>query len=128
MQATGTFDVKMAPQADADATVGRMSLDKQFHGDIEGTGKGMMLAAMTATPSSAGYVAIEKVTGTLQGKRGSFLLQHSSTMARGIPSQSIVVIPDSGTDELTGLSGSMTIIVEGKKHSYEFGYTLGKAS
>lgn len=127
-RATGTFDVKLAPQADADATVGRMSIDKQFHGDIEGTSNGMMLAAMTAIPNSAGYVAIEKVTGTLHGKRGSFLLQHSSTMARGVPSQSISVIPDSGTGELPGLSGSMTIIIEGKQHSYEFAYTLGKAS
>lgn len=122
--ARGTFDVKMTPQADADATIGRMSLDKEFHGDIAGTSKGMMLAAMTATPTSAGYVAIEKVSGTLHGKRGSFLLQHSSTMARGVPSQSIIVIPDSGTDQLTGLSGSLTIIIEEKKHSYEFAYTL----
>jgi hypothetical protein len=124
MLAKGTFEVKLVPQADADTSVGRMSIDKQFQGDIAGTSKGMMLAAMTAVPNSAGYVAIEKVTGTLHGKRGTFVLQHSSTMARGVPTQSITVIPDSGTDELKGLSGSLVIIVEGKKHSYEFEYTI----
>jgi hypothetical protein len=104
-----------------------MSIDKKFHGDLEGASKGTMLASMTAIPNSAGYVAIEKVTGTLHGKRGSFALQHSGTMNRGAQSLTITVVPDSGTDELAGISGSMKIIIEGKKHSYEFEYTIAKA-
>ena len=124
MHATGTFDVTLAPQADADSAIGRMSIDKQFHGDLDGTSKGTMLASMTAIPSSAGYVALEKVTGTLHGKRGTFALQHSGTMNRGAQSLTITVVPDSGTDELAGIFGSMKIIIEGKKHSYEFEYTL----
>ncbi len=124
MLAKGTFEVKLVPQADTDTSVGRMSIDKQFQGDITGTSKGMMLAAMTGVPNSAGYVAIEKVSGTLHGMHGTFVLQHSSTMARGVPTQSITVIPDSGTDELKGLAGSLIIVVVGKKHSYEFAYTI----
>lgn len=101
-----------------------MSLDKQFRGDLEATSKGEMLA-VRVEQGSAGYVAMEKVDGTLHGKRGTFVLQHSSTMNRGVPTQSISVVPDSGTDQLAGLSGRMTIIVEGKAHSYDFQYTLG---
>jgi hypothetical protein len=127
IHATGTFDVTLVPQADADSAVGRMSIDKKFHGDLEGASKGTMLASMTAIPNSAGYVAIEKVTGTLHGKRGSFALQHSGTMNRGAQSLTITVVPDSGTDELAGISGSMKIIIEGKEHSYEFEYTIAKA-
>jgi hypothetical protein len=126
MLAKGTFEVKMVPQADADATVGRMTLDKELAGDIVGTSKGMMLASMSAIPNSAGYVAIEKVTGTLHGKRGTFVLQHNATMDRGAQSLNVIVIPDSGTDELTGLTGTFKIIIEGKKHFYEFEYTIKK--
>ena len=130
LHATGPFDVKLTPQqADNDvakaANLGRMSLDKQYHGDLEAASKGEMLAAQTETKGSAGYVAIERVTGTLKGKKGSFVLQHNATMNRGLPSLNIIVVPDSGTDELKGLSGKMNIIIAaGGKHSYEFDYTI----
>jgi len=130
-RATGTFDVKVTPQPSddqGDGAVGRMTLDKQFHGDLEGTSKGQMLTAMTAVKGSAGYVAIERVTGTLRGRKGTFALQHTGIMTRGVPSLTITVVPDSGTDALAGLAGQMAIIVtpEGK-HSYEFDYTLADA-
>ena len=125
-RATGTFEVKLTPQDDGpDAPVGRMTLDKQFHGDLAGTSKGQML--MSSSPSlngSAGYVAIEKVTATLNGHHGTFYLQHSGTMTRGVGELTITVIPDSGTDELAGLRGKMTIIIADGKHSYEFEYEL----
>jgi hypothetical protein len=127
--ATGTFDVKITPQKPdnppaEESKVGRMSIDKQFHGDLEATSKGEMLAVQTETKGSAGYVAMERVTGTLRGRKGSFVLQHSATMDRGKPSLSVTVVPDSGTGELTGLTGSMKIIIETGKHSYQFDYTL----
>lgn len=126
--ATGTFDVKVVPLADdsaaGDANLGRMSIDKQFHGDLEGTSKGQMLTGMTATKGSAGYVAIEKVTGTLKGRHGSFILMHTGMMNRGEASLVITVVPDSGTEQLAGLSGTVKIIIEGGKHSYQFTYTL----
>lgn len=128
-RASGSFEVKLIPQASdsaGDASLGRMSIDKQFHGDLEATSKGQMLSAMTAVKGSAGYVAIEKVSGTLQGRSGAFVLQHNGTMTRGAPQLSITVVPDSGTDRLAGLAGKMTInIVEGK-HFYEFEYTLAQ--
>src|SRR5271165_4091355 len=100
-----------------------MSIDKQFHGDLEGTSKGEMLGAMTEVKGSAGYVAIERVTGTLNGRSGTFVLQHSGTMTRGTQHMTITVVPDSGTGGLAGISGSMTIIIkEGGKHFYEFEY------
>ncbi len=120
----GTFDVKLAPQAADDATLGRMSLDKQYHGDLEATAKGTMLTAMTEVQGSAGYVAIEKVSGTLQGRTGTFMLQHSGTMARGTPQLSITVVPDSGTGQLAGLAGKMGIEITDGKHFYDFEYTL----
>jgi pimeloyl-ACP methyl ester carboxylesterase len=126
MRAHGTFEVKVKPEtaSDTDSTLGRMSIDKQFHGDLEGTSKGEMMTAGTAVKGSAGYVAIEKVSGTLQGRSGSFVLQHSGTMTRGAPQLTITVVPDSGTGQLEGLAGKMTIdIVEGK-HFYDFEYTL----
>jgi len=124
-RATGTFDVKMSPQPpEADSPVGRMLLDKIFHGDLEATSKGQMLATMTAVKGSAGYVAIEQASGTLHGRRGSFALQHSGLMARGAPTLTITVVPDSGTDDLVGLAGTMDIILADGKHSYEFDYTL----
>ena len=125
-RATGTFEVKLTPQDDGpDAPVGRMSLDKQFHGDLAGTSKGQML--MSSSPSlngSAGYVAIEKVTATLNGHHGTFYLQHSGTMTRGVGELTITVIPDSGTDELAGLQGKLNIIIADGKHSYELEYDL----
>ncbi len=130
-RATGTFDVKLAPLAAYDTTpgttLGRMSVNKQFHGDLEGTSIGEMLMAGTAVKTSAGYVAVERVTATLKGKKGTFILQHSATMNRGAPNLVITVVPDSGTDELTGLSGTMNIIIADGKHRYEFDYSLPSA-
>ena len=129
--ASGTFEVKLTPQAPddktEDANLGRMTIEKQFHGDLEGTSKGQMLTAGTgAKGSSGGYVAIEKVSGTLHGRSGSFVLQHSGTMTRGVPQLLITVVPDSGTGQLAGLAGTMTIKIADGKHSYEFEYTLAK--
>jgi flagellar basal body rod protein FlgG len=125
-RASGTFEVKLTPQDDgAGAAVGRMTIDKQFQGDLVGTSKGQMLMASSTVQGSAGYVAIEKVEGTLNDRRGSFYLQHSGTMTRGAGELTITVIPDTGTDQLTGLHGKMQIIIEGGKHSYEFDYELG---
>lgn len=124
-RAKGTFEVQLSPQEDAGATVGRMSIDKQFQGDLAGTSKGQMLmAASESVQGSAGYVAVEKVTGTLDGRSGTFFLQHNATMNRGVGDLNIVVIPDTGTDQLTGLSGKLNIIVADGKHSYEFDYEL----
>ncbi len=127
-RATGTFEVKVIPQASEDGAenppVVRMLLDKQFHGDLEATSKGQMLAAATAVKGSAGYVAMEQVDGTLHGRTGTFVLQHSGSMNRGEPQLSVTVVPDSGTGRLVGLTGRMDIIIEGGKHSYEFEYAL----
>ena len=126
--AKGSFIVSMQPLpfegVDASAKLGRMSIDKEISGDLVATTKGEMLSAMTNTKGSAGYVAIEHVTGTLHGRKGSFVLQHTGTMNKGAPSLSVTVVPDSGTDELVGLEGTFKIdIVEGK-HLYEFQYGL----
>lgn len=127
-RASGSFDVSMAPQGVQEKTegaaLGRMSLDKRYHGDLAATGKGEMLSAVTETSGSAGYVAIERVTGSLHGRRGSFVLQHTGTMTRGVPQLSITVVPDSGTGALTGLAGTMTIDIADGKHFYGFEYTL----
>jgi uncharacterized protein DUF3224 len=129
-QAKGPFEVKLVPQK-ADnpqaegAGHGRMSIDKRFQGELEATSQGEMLSFMTSTKGSAGYVAIEKVSGTLGGRKGTFVLQHSGTMNRGRQQLSVTVVADSGTDELTGLAGSMKIIVTPDgKHSYEMEYTF----
>ena len=106
------------------AKLGRMSLEKQFHGELEATSVGEMLSVGTEVAGSAGYVAMERVNGTLDGRTGSFALQHSGAMTRGEPQLSVTVVPDSGTGQLAGIAGRMTIkIVEGK-HFYEFRYTL----
>ena len=127
-RATGTFEVKLNPHPAYNTTdgalLGRMSIDKQFHGDLDGTSKGEMLTAMSSVKNSAGYVAVERVTGTLNGKSGSFALQHSGTMNRGAPSLTINVVPDSGTGQLEGLTGTMAIDIADGKHSYLFEYTL----
>lgn len=125
-RATGTFEVKLNPQDEgAGAPVGRMSIDKQFQGDLTATSKGQMLmAASESEKGSAGYVAIEKVTGTLNGRQGTFYLQHNATMNRGAGELNIIVIPDTGTDQLVGLRGHMNIIIDAGKHSYEFDYEL----
>ncbi len=125
-EARGTFEVKLNPQP-TDSTLGRMSIDKQFHGDLEGASKGEMLAAMTAVKGSAGYVAMERVTGTVHGKKGEFILQHSGTSNRGAQSLVLTVVPDSGTGELVGLSGTMSIDIKDGKHFYTFAYAIAKA-
>jgi len=127
-QASGTFEVKLTPQPPTDDTEspvpGRMLIAKQFHGPLNATSKGQMLAAGTEVKGSAGYVAMEQVTGSLQGRKGSFVLQHSGTMDRGAASLSVCVVPDSGTGELAGLTGAMTINIENGKHFYDFTYVM----
>jgi Protein of unknown function (DUF3224) len=124
----GTFDVKINPlpqcNTSEDAKLARMSIDKQFHGDLEAISQGEMLSAGTDVKGSAGYVAMERVTGTLNDRSGSFVLQHNATMTRGAPYLNIVVVPDSGTGQLVGLSGKMHIIIDKGRHSYEFEYSL----
>ena len=123
-QATGTFVVKLTPQECGAPTIGRMALDKRFSGDLEGTSQGEMLAAGTDVKSSAGYVALERVTASVHGKSGTFVLQHNGTMDRGTPRLSIAVVPDSGTGELTGVQGTMSIEIAGGVHSYVFDYRI----
>jgi uncharacterized protein DUF3224 len=127
-QASGSFDVKIEPHSTPDtaegSTLGQASLSKVFHGDLEATSRGTMLTALTDTSGSAGYVAIERVSGALQGRRGSFVLQHSGLMNRGEAELHLVVVPDSASGELAGLTGRMAIdIIEGR-HFYRFEYTL----
>jgi hypothetical protein len=127
--ASGTFEVKLTPQVDGEAevpTVARMLIEKQFSGGLEGTSKGQMLAVRTDTEGSASYVAMERVSGTLDGHSGTFALQHGGTMARGAQQLTITVVPDSGTGRLVGLEGKMKINIEGGKHFYEFEYTLAR--
>lgn len=127
-RATGPFEVKLTPQpladVNADKTLARLAIDKHFHGDLEAASRGEMLSAGTAVQGSAGYVAIERVSGSLGGKKGSFVLQHNGTMNRGEPSLIVHVVPDSGTDDLAGLTGRMTIQISEGKHSYVFDYEL----
>ena len=124
--AKGSFQVKRAavPPAFEAASLGRHSLDKVFSGDLEATSLGEMISAGGSVPGSAGYVAMERVTGTLHGRSGMFVLQHSATMDRGTPTLTITVVPDTGTEALTGLSGSMRIIIDKGQHSYEFEYAI----
>jgi Protein of unknown function (DUF3224) len=132
-RARGSFEVKMTPQAaeagtaagdEGGAQLGRMLLHKRFSGDLEGAGEGQMLTAVSSTPGSAGYVAIERVTGTLHGLAGSFVFQHSGTMDRGAQQLSITVVPGSGTGALAGLGGRFSLHIDNGLHSYEFDYTL----
>lgn len=126
--ASGTFDVTLQvltlDAVEADAAMGRRSINKQFHGDLDASSVGEMLSAGTATPGSAGYVAMERVSGTLHGKRGSFVLQHSGTMDRGTPTLTVHVVPDSGSDELAGLRGALRIRIAEGKHYYDFDYDV----
>jgi len=122
---SGEFQVQIVPQQDRDIpNLARMTIDKTFNGGIEGSSQGQMLSAGTSIKDSAGYVAIERVEGTVDGKKGSFVLQHTATMNRGVPSLSIHIVPDSGTDELTGISGIFTIRRESGKHFYDLEYVL----
>ena len=130
-RARGTFEVKLGPlptynQAEG-ALLGRMSIDKRFHGHLDASSKGEMLSAGAVVKGSAGYVAIERVEGTLHGRDGTFVLQHSGAMTRGVPQLSVTVVPDSGTGALAGLAGRMTIAIDGGNHSYEFEYTIDEA-
>jgi Protein of unknown function (DUF3224) len=122
-RASGTFQVQLPP-LESEAPIGRRFIDKQFQGDLQGTSKGEMIAAMGTVEGSAAYSALEQVTGTLHGRSGTFYLQHTGVMDRGAQSLLITVVPDSGTGELTGLTGTMRIIIEGGTHSYEFDYAL----
>jgi uncharacterized protein DUF3224 len=127
MTARGTFDVKVTPQPQDDRAggpFGRLFLDKQFHGDLVASSKGQMLGAGTGVAGSAGYVAFEHVTGTLSEKRGSFILQHKGTMRKDVYTMDVTIVPDSGTDQLSGIAGTMTIHVDGKDHSYSLEYTF----
>lgn len=128
--ARGPFEVKLTPQplvgAGAEAALGMLSIDKQFSGDLEATSQGAMLSTGTAVEGSAGYVAIERVGGKLHGRSGTFVLQHSGLMARGVGQLTITVVPDSGTGELAGLAGTMAITIADGKHTYDFEYTLAE--
>lgn len=129
-RASGTFEVRLSPQVDGEeggACVGRMLIDKRFAGDLEATSRGQMLAVRTSTEGSAGYVAMELVTGRLGDREGSFVLQHTGTMERGAQQLSVTVVPDSGTGALESLGGRMEIVIAEGKHSYHFDYTLGDA-
>jgi hypothetical protein len=131
MTARGTFDVSVSPARDADGSagpIGRLVLEKQFHGDLEAESTGQMLGAGSPDEGSAGYVAMEVVTGTLDGRRGSFVLQHLGSMSDGTMDLKVQVVPGSGTDELAGLSGDMTITIEGDRHSYELEYAVHGAA
>lgn len=124
---SGEFDVKLSPKPPdegADPTIGRLTLDKTFRGGIDGTCKGLMLAVRTDIEDSAGYVAMERFTGTLAGRSGSFALQHSGIMTRGAQQLTITVVPDSGKGQLAGISGTMTITITGGKHLYDFDYAI----
>ena len=131
MKASGTFNIDLQPQplweGAADSGLGRLSIDKQFQGELEGTSQGEMLSARGAE-GSAGYVALEKVTGKLSGREGSFVLQHSGTMSRGEGSLSVTVVPDSGTGGLIGLAGHMMIENVDGEHSYIFEYSFDESS
>ncbi|HEV7813577.1 MAG TPA: DUF3224 domain-containing protein [Janthinobacterium sp.] len=133
-QASGEFDVTLHPEplsatasSAAAAGLGRFSLDKRYHGALDASASGEMLSAMGAVQGSAGYVALERVDGVLDGRRGSFVLQHSGSMDRGAPFLSVTVVADSGTGELEGLTGKLSIRIEAGKHFYDFNYALGKA-
>lgn len=126
-RAEGTFQVQLDVQENRgseDAAIGRMLISKEFQGDLEGTSKGQMLSVLTDVQGSAGYVAMERVEGILQGRRGSFVLQHSAQMHRGEPQLNINVVPDSATGELLGLTGSIEISIADSTHYYTFTYTL----
>jgi hypothetical protein len=126
--AKGTFTVEMKPLSDPDTvdgvSLGRMSLHKRFEGDLVATGVGEMLTALTPVKGSAGYVAIERVTGTLHGRSGSFVFQHSGTTNQGAQQLSIAVVPGSGVGALAGLSGVFKLRIADGTHFYEFDYAM----
>ena len=124
--ATGTFDVKLTPQDDKsdDKSMGRMTMEKQWHGDMEGTSHGQMLTGGEVAKGSGTYVAIEKFTGSISGRKGTLIFQHLGVMNRGAADLNVAVVPDSGTDQLQGINGKLTIKIEGGKHLYDFEYTV----
>ena len=126
--ATGTFEVKLSLQPGQDGvgdpSVGRMAIEKQFHGELEGSSKGQMLAMGTAVDGSAGYVAMERVIGSVHGRHGSFALQHSGTMNRGTAQLAVTIVPDSGTEGLSGIAGKLGITIANGVHSYDLEYSL----
>src|ERR1039457_5606248 len=128
MHAKGTFEVKSTPlpadEAITGTPIGRVALDKTFHGDLEGASKGEMLGSGNPAKGAAGYVAMEYVTGTLHGQNGTFALQHIGTMDQGKFNLNVGVVPGSGTGELAGIAGTMAIVIDGTKHSYSFEYSL----
>jgi hypothetical protein len=130
-QAKGTFEVKITPQPAQDGvgdpSVGRLAIEKHFQGELQGQGKGQMLAVGTAVDGSAGYVAMERVQASVHGRQGSFALQHCGTMHRGTPQLSITIVPDSGTEELAGIAGTLAITIANGVHSYDLQYTLPDA-
>jgi len=130
MTARGTFEVTMTPQASNThdgVTESRVALEKRYHGHLEAAGSGTMLSATTPVKGSAGYVAMERVSGTLHGRAGSFVLQHSGLMTGGTPQLTVMIVPDSGTGELAGISGQCSITVTPAGHTYELHYTLAVA-
>ena len=128
---SGEFEVKMQPESmsavAADSGIGRMSLDKRYHGALDATGTGEMLAYMDRAIMSGAYVAMELVQGRLDGRSGSFLLHHRGTMTRGAPGLTVAVVPDSGTGELAGLDGTLVIRIENGQHYYDFDYAFSEA-
>ena len=124
---TGTFDVALSPLDIDGEMMGRMRIDKRFHGPLTATSLGQMLSAGTLVKGSAAYVALERVSGTLDGKSGTFVLHHTGVMNRGEGTLLIAVVPDSGTDSFAGIVGTMTITIENKRHGYSFDYTLPTA-
>jgi hypothetical protein len=128
-QARGSFEITMKPHPPYHTgdgiSVGRITIDKRFQGDLQATSVVEMLSVGTSVPGSAGYVAIERVTGTLHGHAGGFVLQHSGKMAGGKAELSVTVVPDSGSGALVGIAGAMTIEITGGQHFYRFDYTLG---
>lgn len=130
MEVRGEFEVTMTPVATEgegpDPPIGLIRLDKKYRGPLSGSSQGQMLAHRTAVAGSAGYTAMEKVTGSLDGKSGSFMLLHFGEMTKGTPTKwGVSVVPDSGTDELAGLKGEMEIVIEGGKHEYVLRYEIG---
>jgi Protein of unknown function (DUF3224) len=129
LSAHGTFAVNIIPQPSEEkpeglTPLGRMLIEKQFHGDLDATSKGQMLTGMTEVKGSGVYVAVERVTGSLHGRTGSFILHHLGLMVRGVPQLTVSVVHDSGTGELAGITGILNIIIADGKHSYDFAYTL----
>lgn len=123
-RANGEFDVKLVPEPADSEGIARATLDKVFHGDLEATSRGLMLSTAGSVPGSAAYVALERVQGTLKGRNGAFTLQHTGVADRGRTNLAVTVVPDSGTDQLAGIRGTLDIVIDGKKHFYTFDYEL----